>query len=102
MKVSYEIRADDLWIDFTDHPPVETRRVGDNALLRLDEFGNVVSMQIMNAKMIGINPMAAMIEILSPEHVVERTDPAETERTQTAIQEARERKARRDKHTTSA
>ena len=76
MEISYDHTVDALYIELTDHLVVKTRQVSDNFLLDVDEHGDVVGIEILNARQSGIDPLALQIRHSTADHqTVERPDP---------------------------
>ena len=50
MKIKYFSDTDTALIEFVSHPVAETREIGDNVLIDLDQHGNLVNMTIEHAK----------------------------------------------------
>ena len=50
MKLSYYAETDSLYIDLAERPSVESREVSDGVVLDFDANGNLVGIDIDNAK----------------------------------------------------
>lgn len=64
MKVKYFPDTDTLLVDFNDKPIVETRDLGENMPVELDEHGCMVSMTIAYAKQqTGVNEFSYQLAV---------------------------------------
>ena len=52
MRIKYFADTDTTLVEFSDHPPVETRELNENVYLDLDAAGRVVSLTIEHAQQI--------------------------------------------------
>jgi len=50
MRLKYFADTDTALVEFSDHPPVETRELNENVYLDLDADGRVVSLTIEHAR----------------------------------------------------
>jgi len=50
MRIKYFADTDTALVEFSDHPPVETRELDENIYLDLDADGRVVSLTIEHAR----------------------------------------------------
>ena len=50
MKINYFADTDTAYIEFSNHPVSETKEVGENLYIDLDEKGDLVSMTIEHAR----------------------------------------------------
>lgn len=50
MRIKYFADTDTALVEFSDHPPVETREINENVYLDLDAAGRVVSLTIEHAR----------------------------------------------------
>ncbi len=50
MRVNYFPETDTALVEFTDNEVLETREIGENVYVDLDDLGNLVSMTIEHAR----------------------------------------------------
>jgi len=53
MNIRYFVDTDTALIDFGERPVIETKEIGENIYIDVDEAGNLVSMTIEHAKETG-------------------------------------------------
>ena len=65
MRVKYFSNTDTAHIEFTDSDVQETKEIGENIYIDIDEKGNLVSMTIEHAKMNAMLSQFSLKEIAS-------------------------------------
>jgi uncharacterized protein YuzE len=95
MKITYDHTVDALYITLTDVPVVTTRSINDDFVLDLDEFDQVVGIEVLRVRESGINPLDVLTRYYTADHQPAPPDPAEIERRRAAINAARKRKRER-------
>ena len=99
MQITYDHTVDALYIKLTDHLIVKTKPVNNNFILDTDESGEVVGIEILNARKSGIDPLALQILHSTADHqTVEPPDPEEIRKGREAKMEALKRMHEKAEH----
>ncbi|MDX1993611.1 MAG: DUF2283 domain-containing protein [bacterium] len=97
MKITYDHSGDAMYIKLTDKLIVTTRSVNENVALDLDEFDEIVGIEILSVRTSGIDPLSLTTIHYTPDHPAEFVQPTEAELAQrraeksAALQRRRER-----------
>lgn len=91
MRIEYDHRHDILYIKLADHEHAVDKQITENFVLSLDEAGQVIGIEILDARHSGIDPLTLSIEHYTPEHPAAPITEAEVQ----AFNEGVERRQRK-------
>lgn len=95
MEVTYDQRADALYIQLTDHLIVTTKRLNDTMAVDYDEFDQVVGFEVLFAREQGIDPLTIVLRHATANTPVEAPDSELINQGRAAREEALKRREAR-------
>jgi uncharacterized protein YuzE len=96
MKMTYDHKADALYITLTENVSINTRQMNPNFRLDVDENDEVVGIEVLNVRKSGIDPLSLTTIHHTPDHEAERPDPAAIKARRAEIRAARKRQQERE------
>jgi uncharacterized protein YuzE len=96
MQMTYDHKADAMYIRLTDHGVVQSKQVNPNFALDLDENGDVIGIEVLNVRVSGIDPLALEIVHSTADQEAERPDPEAMRKGRAARMEALKRQRQKD------
>lgn len=92
MNMTYDHTVDAMYIKLTDNLAINTRTLTDSVAIDLDENDQIVGIEILNVRQMGIDPLSVAMTYYTKDHQAQPPDPQALAERQVAIAEARKRK----------
>jgi uncharacterized protein YuzE len=91
MQITYDHKADALYIRLTHHTVVQSKQMNPNFAFDLDENGDVIGIEVLNVRQSGIDPLSLEVVQVTSDQDVERPDQETIRQGRTARMEALKR-----------
>jgi len=89
MEVTYDHKVDALYIELTKQPVAGTKRINPNFAVDVDAQGEVVGIEILNARKSGIDPLTLTAAQFTPDMQAERVNEDGIQAGRTAVRQER-------------
>jgi uncharacterized protein YuzE len=92
MKITYDHKADALYIELTSNVTLSTRKADATTFYHLDEQDEVAAIEIIAVRKRGIDPLSLLVEHVTPDRVAERPTKEAMAARRAEVDAARQRK----------